>query len=206
MLYIEPNLLTFCVVSLLFALPANAAEHYVSNAGDDDNSGTASTAAWKSIAKLNSFQFAPGDVIHFERGSVWRGQLVPCTGSPQGHVTYTAYGDGPKPLILGSVEKNQSGDWEQVDTNFWRTGPFSVDVGNIIVNDGQRCGIKMWNREDVNAPHKFCYDRQQKTVVLYATQNPATLFDDIECALKRHIINQGGRSYVIYDGLHLAKR
>ena len=99
---------------------------------------------------------------------------------------------------------NDPGDWQPVGTNLWETRPLPVDVGNIIFNNGQCCGIKVWNRDDVNAPNKFCYDRQKKTVLLYATQNSGTLFDDIECALKHHIINQGGRSYVVYDGLHLA--
>lgn len=198
------NPLTFCVVSLLGVLSANAAEYYVSNSGDDDNSGTAPTAAWQSIAKLNGFQFESGDIIHFQCGGQWRGQIVPCSGSPQGHVTYTSYGNGPKPLLLGSVEMNDPGDWKPVGANLWQTRPLPVDVGNIIFNNGQNCGIKMWERTDVDEPNEFCYDRQLKTVLLYAIENPAIRFDDIECALKHHIINQGGRSYVIYDGLHLA--
>ncbi len=196
--------LTLCAVLLLCALPGIAADYYVSNSGSDDSSGIAPAAAWSSLMKVNGFAFAPGDAIHFECGGQWRGQLVPCSGSSQGPVTYTSYGDGAKPLLLGSLELNKTGNWQPVGTNLWQTRPLPVDVGNIIFNNGQSCGIKMWEREDVDASHKFCYDRQQKTVVLYATQNPATLFDDIECALKRHIINQGGKSYVIYDGLHLA--
>ena len=198
------NALTFCVVSLLCALPAIAADYYVSNSGDDDNSGTAEADAWQSIAKVNGFEFAPGDVIHFECGGQWRGTLAPCSGAPQGHVTYTSYGVGAKPLLLGSLEMNKPADWRPVGTNLWETRPLPVDVGNIILNNGQSCGIKMWEREDVDAQNKFCFDREKKTVVLCTAQNPAMLFDDIECALKRHIINQGGKSYVVYDGLHLA--
>ncbi len=180
------------------------ASYYVSNSGDDGNVGTAPTVAWSSLAKVNSFSFAPGDVVYFERSSVWRGQLVPHSGNSQGSVTYTAYGDGPTPLILGSVEKNRPGDWSQQAPNLWCSGPFPVDVGNIIFNNGQSCGIKVWSREDVNAPKKFWYDAGHKSILLFTTTNPAESFDDIECALKRHIINQGSKSYVVYDGLHLA--
>ena len=198
------NPLTFCVVSLLCVLPATAADYYVSNSGDDGNPGRAEADAWQSIAKVNGFEFASGDVIHFECGGEWRGQLVPCSGGPQGPVTYTSYGEGAKPLLLGSLEMNKPADWRPVGTNLWETRPIPVDVGNIIFNNGQSCGIKVWERPDVDAPNEFCFDRQQKTVLLYATQNPAALFEDIECALKRHIISQGGKSYVVYDGLHLA--
>ena len=63
------TLLTLCAVSLLCALPGLAADFYVSNSGSDDNSGIAPTAAWRSLTKVNSFGFAPGDAIHFECGS-----------------------------------------------------------------------------------------------------------------------------------------
>jgi len=197
-------MLAVCVIWLLCVQPAMAAEYYVSNSGDDGNAGTAPAAAWQSIVKVNRFKFAPGDVIHFECGGQWRGQLVPSSGSPQGHITYTSYGEGPKPLLLGSLEMNRPTDWQPAGMNLWETRSIPVDVGNIIFNNGQCCGIKVWNREDVNAPNKFCYDRERKTTLLYAADNPAEKFDDVECALKRHIINQGGKSYVVYDGLHLA--
>jgi len=184
--------------------PLFGASYYVSNSGDDASSGTAPSAAWSSLAKVNAFDLAPGDIVRFERGGSWRGQLVPQSGSEKGHITYAAYGDGPKPLILGSVEKNQPDDWEPVDANLWRAGPFPVDVGNIVFDNGRSCGIKVWERADVNGPNKFWYDRERKTVLLFAEQNPAASFDDVECALKSHIINQGGKSYVVYDGLHLA--
>lgn len=196
--------LGICILWMLCATPGIAVDYYVSGSGDDGNSGTSPAAAWRSMAKVNGFQFAPGDVVHFECGGEWRGQLVPSSGSPQGPVTYTSYGDGPKPLLLGSVEKSEPGDWRPVGTNLWRTGPFPVDVGNIIFNNGQTCAVKVWTEAEVKGPQRFWFDRQQRTVLLCAEQNPAMLFDDIECALKNHIINEGGKSYVVYDGLHLA--
>ena len=135
-------------VALLFALPVlcvpiAAAEYYVSNSGSDSHPGTAPATAWRSLAKVNGFQFVPGDVVRFERGGTWRGQLVPSSGSPQGHVTYTSYGEGPKPLLLGSIEKNKPDDWEPVESRLWRAGPFPCDVGNIVFNNGEKCGIKV---------------------------------------------------------------
>ena len=180
------------------------ASYYVSNSGDDRNAGTAPAAAWCSIEKINGFALAPGDVVHFERGGVWRGQLVPHSGSQKGHVTYTSYGEGPKPQLLGSVEKNAPDDWKEVGENVWSAAPFAVDVGSIIFNDGAVCGFKVWEPADLDEQNKFWYDVKTKAVRVYSSQNPAQRYDDVECALKRHIINQSGRSYVIYDGLHLA--
>jgi hypothetical protein len=81
---------------------------------------------------------------------------------------------------------------------------FRDNADNIVFNDGQGCGIKVWRASDVNAPHKFWYDPEQKQVLLYAERSPPGCYRDIECALTRHIISQGGKSYVLYDGLHLA--
>ncbi len=184
--------------------PAAGADYYVSPSGDDARPGNTPSQAWRSLAKVNDFAFAPGDCVHFARGGTWRGQLVPHGGSPQGSVTYTSYGDGPKPLLLGSLEKDDPQGWEQVETNRWRAGPFPCDVGNIIFDGGRACGVKVWNASDVDGPDKFWFDQQTKTVLLHAAENPASRFNQVECALTRHIISEGGKSYVVYDGLHLA--
>ena len=192
------------LVAMMTGAPLVAAEYYVSASGDDRNPAAGPTRPWRTIAKVNSFAFAPGDVIRFERGGTWREQLDPRSGSEKGSITYTAYGEGPKPLLLGSVEKNRPSDWQQAGPSLWRAGPFPCDVGNIVFNNGQLCGIKVWRDSDVNAPHKFWYDAKGGTILLYGQRCPAEIYQDTECALTRHIISQGGKSYVVYDGLHLA--
>ncbi len=190
---------------LLIGIPSLlGAEYYVSNSGDDRNPGTTPAEAWRTVSKVNGFEFSPGDIVRFEGGGVWREQLVPHSGSEEGHITYTSYGDGSKPLILGSVEKNKPGDWENVGANTWSTGLFDVDVGNIIFNNGEICGIKVWEEKDLDGQDEFWYDAKNKVIVVYSSRNPAEIYDDIECALKRHIIDEGGKSYITYDGLHLA--
>ena len=194
-------------VGLLWAASmslAAAADYYVSNAGNDDASGTSPGQAWRTLEKVNRSALAPGDVVHFERGGAWHGQLVPRSGNEHGYVVYTAYGDGPKPQILGSVEKNRIEDWKRVGEKLWQAGPFPCDVGNIIFNNGETCGKKRWSVAELDEPHEFCYEPETKTVVLYAAKNPAISSMDIECALTRHIIPESGRHHVIYDGLHLA--
>ncbi|MBN1398007.1 MAG: hypothetical protein JXA06_08260, partial [Bacteroidetes bacterium] len=42
--------------------------YYVAANGDDGNSGTSRTSAWRTIAKVNSVTFASGDAVYF-RGS-----------------------------------------------------------------------------------------------------------------------------------------
>ncbi len=71
--------------------------------GSDSNSGTSSTATWKTINKVNNSSFNPGDSILFKKGEIWREQLVvPSSGSIGNPITFGAFGSGDKPIISGS--------------------------------------------------------------------------------------------------------
>ena len=77
--------------------------YYVDTTGNNTNNGTSTSSAWKTISKVNSSSFNPGDQILFKRGEVWREQLtVPSSGSPGNHIVFGAYGTGEKPIIMGS--------------------------------------------------------------------------------------------------------
>ena len=349
---------------------AAAATYYVSNGGADTNDGRSPEAAWRTIARVKAETFAPGDTILLRRGDSWREQLRPCSGDESGHVTYGAYGAGPKPLLLGSVERNDPGDWRHEGANIWATvapepagnqvlpnpsfsqdasfwslhcengasahgsrdiddfdsapagyrvackksgqngshiqlylTPFSVecgrlyrlvfrakctqpftlglpplmksaapwtsysvdpllppirietawqtfthyykcgvtaddarltfflgsalpegavfhvdslsfvecqgdallirDVGNIIFDGEAACGVKVWNESDLDAQGEYWYDEQTHVLKLYSTENPATHYSDIECAIRAHIIDQSHAHHVIYENLAL---
>src|SRR3989442_5272616 len=91
---------------MLFAaagLTCRAATYYVdSTKGADTNTGTSASAAWQSIAKVNSTEFRPADRILLKSGSVWQGQLAPKSSGAEGSpVRIDRYGEGPKPRIEG---------------------------------------------------------------------------------------------------------
>ena len=109
-----------CLLAL--ASPGRAATYYVSDGGSDEADGLAPERAWKSLAQVNSAPLQPGDTVLFRRGSVWRGSLRPHSGAEGAPVTYGAYGDGPKPLFLGSVSRNAPADWQQEAGGCWSTG------------------------------------------------------------------------------------
>ncbi len=68
--------------------------------GDDTARGTAQRAAWRSLGKVNSRRFAPGDEILLRRGQTWTEHLRPQgSGTPQVPITIGAYGEGPRPVI-----------------------------------------------------------------------------------------------------------
>jgi len=356
--------LALALVLLLLGSACSAATYYVSNAGSDEKEGTSPEAPWKTLAHVNQADLQPGDTVLLKRGDSWREQLVPTSGSEDGYVTYGAYGEGPKPLLLGSIAMDDPADWVDEGDNIWSTrGPdgttgaalverltqpewgfwteggadaslsqdtddfdsapasaridcratgeasnhiqlyitplaleagtlyklsfrakstepfgFSMpalmkagppwthyasspgvtveltsewqtfehyymarvsaddtrmaiylgglmpggatlhidslelaecvggtwlpaDVGNIIVDGGPGCGVKRFNEEELAAPGNYWFDEAQHVVKVYAERNPAEIHDSLELAIRDHIIDQGGKSYVIYENL-----
>lgn len=64
--------------------------------GSDTNRGTSSGAPLRSLGKVNSLAFSPGDVVLLRRGQTWSGRLkVPTT------MTVGAWGAGDAPVITG---------------------------------------------------------------------------------------------------------
>lgn len=75
--------------------------YYLDSAhGDDADTGLSPEHAWKSLARVNSGTFGPGDRILLRSGSTWTGFLAPgghgTAGKP---IRIRRYGNGPLPRI-----------------------------------------------------------------------------------------------------------
>ena len=357
------GILAACVVAgaACAARTTPATFHVDCERGDDAAAGTTEPAAWKSLEKVNAAELIPGDRVLFKCGGLWRGQLVPQSGSNGVPIVYGAYGTGAKPILQGSVSRSSPGDWMETAPGIWATRksepqllqkvadlagsswnvhqeggakvkltraqedgrsfvriactaagkasnhiqlwgpaltnapatlvvrvrvrstiPFSLgrvgaildrspyttgfagtagrreigtawqtidiplieaakleaphlhinlgdslpagavfdldavglwaahidtevalsrDVGIVILDHGRKWGVKKWALADVRAPCDYWYDEDGKRVFLACGTNPATTFASIELALTRHIVSQGGRHDVVYDGL-----
>ena len=333
-----------------------------SDSGRDAAEARSEETAWQSLDRVNAADLKPGDTVRFKCGGVWRGSLLPASGDENAPVTYTSYGEGPKPLILGSLPRSRPEDWVKVRENIWATlpmeyrlgeqvldlrkstwghhqeagasvsmteeeapegrtitiactdsgrasnhvqvwgpelavekgtcllmtfrarssqpfrfprisicqgtspwtgfgtagpidreigpqwevfkvvfdisqsseagrlhinlggmlpagavldfqaqslhaatatvaDPLTVDVGNIIFDNGSICGWKKWSVDTLDKPYDYYYDGSSRRVFLYCTANPATVHKSIEMAMKRHVVSQSGAHHVIYDGL-----
>jgi len=345
-------------------MPAGSRYHVDAASGDDRNDGLSPKSAWRTLDQVNRAALRPGDSVLFKRGQAWRGQLVPRSGEQALPVTYGAYGEGPKPRLLGSVSMNSPEDWVNEGRNIWSTRPvgfretgaavdlakakwhvhqengaavtvtepgpdrpcyeircdqpgkaanhvqvfsgtvsvdagqhylfrfrakctasfkmpglsiiksgppyteyaraeqsaspvaqdwteFSVrcskasqaaqdgrlnlslggalpagstlsfqplalvgvvcdqaqpltlDVGNIIFDDGASCGVKKWKVEDLKSAGDYFYAGATWQVKLCSEKNPAEGHRSIELALRRHIVDQGGKHHVTYENLAL---
>jgi len=106
--------------------------HVDSVRGSDERSGLSPTEAWQSLERVNQADLQAGDTVRFVRGGCWRGTLQPRSGRAGAPVTYTAYGEGDKPLLLGSVAQDRPADWVSAGANLWATHAEFRDGGPIM--------------------------------------------------------------------------
>lgn len=110
--------------------------YYLSNDGDDSADGTSPETAWTTIARLNRAQLQKGDAVFFRRGDTWRNEML----LPQPYVTYSAYGEGAKPQLIGSPENGADPDkWSLLERtdNIWVFYRDLPDCGMIVLDEKQ---------------------------------------------------------------------
>lgn len=101
--------------------PAGSTYYVDDTDGNDLAEGQSPGTAWRTIARVNSASLRAGDSVLLKRGGTWREPLIAQSGDESGYITYGAYGEGNKPLLLGSVARNSVSDWKYEGNNIWRT-------------------------------------------------------------------------------------
>ena len=134
-------------------------KYYVSATGDDNNDGLSPEKPWKTIKKVNSTKFSDGDGVFFKRGDTWRVENYESLNAQSG-VTYSAYGTGAKPKIIGSTNADGKENWIPTvyDNVYVYAKPiiykFSSgtinDVGTIIFDGGRAWGIQIQKTREGN--------------------------------------------------------
>ncbi len=89
---------------------------YVSNSGSDDNDGLTPETAWATVGKVNATELPAGSVILFKRGDIWnrQGRLY-----SKSNVTFSAYGEGEKPVFAYYIDASLASDWIKVGENLY---------------------------------------------------------------------------------------
>ena len=136
-------------------------KYYVSNDGNDDNTGSSPDQAWKSIAKVNAAILTAGTTIYFKRGDEWRESLmVDESGTSDSLITFTAYGSGAKPIINGA---DIVSGWSTDSKNIWYSNcPVITDYGMnydyVVLVNGVICK-QVGKKAEVNSAHKYFIDK-----------------------------------------------
>lgn len=183
--------------------------YYVSADGDDRADGSI-TSPWATTGRVSDADLAYGDAVFFRRGDTFRGKFTAKQG-----VTYSAYGEGDKPNIYGSLyDMADPKKWILTDTpNVYKyDATLCDDIGALIFDGGEQCGIKvvkLYNDDktesvnhetgepfytyrdlcrDLNFWHAYRAD-EEKALYLCSTQgNPGERFGSIEFSPKGNIL------------------
>ncbi len=179
---------------------ASGTKYYVSPNGNDSNSGTSSSAPLKTIAGLNAKSLGSGNIVLFERGSVYRTDVALDVVSG---VKYGAYGSGAKPVISGSLKNYAEGTtWTTEDGRIWQTSIGKDDVGNIVFNDGAFYGYRKFDRSKLINDGDYYYDLTGKVLYLFLDQyNPSSYFDSIEISTTPRLVNKQSASSVTLENI-----
>ena len=183
----------------------NGVVYYVSEDGDDSNSGTNQRQPFKSLNKVNSLDLKKGDVGLFRRGDMWRG----CIHTKAG-VTYSAYGKGNKPILNGSpLNAAQSGRWIEthIPNVYAYSEPIDLDVAVLVLNEGEHTAFKVMKRKSVDNSTTLHIDLDEQFAsfadlrrdldfwhepangIVYLCShhgNPSKRFKSIEMPIRRH--------------------
>jgi hypothetical protein len=192
----------FAVLEFLYPKQAKAdsTTYYVANAGNDACDGKSQTigssgaCAWKTISKVNSSSFLPGDSILFNRGDTWREQLsVPSSGSAGLPIIFGAYGSGAKPIINGA---NLITTWTLTGTaNVWSAS--SAQAYQLFRN-----GVRCHNQASLVAlVNDYDFYSDGTTIYVYSTTDPSS--ETWEAGTRAKCISVIDKSYITIENLEL---
>ncbi len=195
------------ITSSLTVNNASAAKYYISETGNDVNDGLSPSTAWLSLSKVHSYHFLPGDSVLFKRGDAWRGQLSNnYDGSADGgYITYSAYGTGPKPKILGSNNLSAPESWVNSSGNIWKSTGMTVskDCANLVFNNETTWGVKKSSLAACTSIGNFYFNPSEHKIYLYSTINPGSYYSHLEAGgvYSENIIEFINAYYIIFDNL-----
>jgi len=203
-----------------------ATQYFVDPSGADSNDGLSPASPWRTITRVNAAALAPCSTVSFKAGGIWRGQLLPHSGSTAaGPITYGAYGAGAAPVLLGSVSESSAASWVNVapyGLTLWRTiapvlnpSAAPVDVGNLVFINavGNRtAGFKKFLTVPLqpvalaavlSQQGDFWSDPGSGYLWMRSATNPGAYYLNIEAALDRDIISLNSIHDVVIQDLSL---
>lgn len=147
----------YFLVFLFFhiCLIGGATNYYVSNSGNDSNTGLTPDKAWQTLTKVNSVSFKAGDQILFEKGSTFYGTLtIKSSGTAGSPIIYGSYGAGVKPAITGFTTITSG--WTNEGGGIYSKAITSESQTNMVVIDGVEYGMGRYpNKENLLTYESF---------------------------------------------------
>ena len=178
--------------------------YYVSNEGDDDNSGLSPENAWQTIAKVNKTRLTPGNVVLFRRGDEWRETINVDDGGASGsYISFGAYGKGEKPIINGA---DPVSGWINTGSKIWESdcplvfSHFGLPYDFVVVADS-----KMYERvsklEELDSEGEFFIGTRagRNRVSIYSAIDPNILKPEVSARMFG--VYTAGQAYISIKNL-----
>ena len=101
-----------CLFLFILLRHCIGADYYVDSVnGSDKNDGLTIKTPWKSHLKAESVSLAPGDVVHFKKGSAFSGSIrISESGTAAKPIRLTSYGKGKLPKFTNPTTRDASGN------------------------------------------------------------------------------------------------
>ena len=178
-----------------------AAIYYVdSTGGSDSNNGMSQSSPWKTIAKVNSSSFNPGDSILFKMGDIWREELnVPSSGTSGNVITFGSYGTGVNPIFSGSALITAG--WTRNSANIWKTTVTTQP--NIVYFNGTR-GTLVASLASISQNFNWFWASNVLYVWSPTDSNPSTYYTSpgIESgSIYDGVLRTNDKSYITINGI-----
>jgi parallel beta-helix repeat protein len=171
--------------------------------GNDSNSGTSSSSPWRTIAKVNSSNFAAGDHILFKRGDSWRESLsLSSSGEAGNPIVIEAYGTGEAPIISGADLVGQA-SWTlcwSCQSNVWRATVSRQP--NIVAFNGALGTPKSSIAALMGAGEWYW---SSDVLYVWCSMNPGSYYTNpgVEVGSRALVVNLSSRSYITLQNLVL---
>jgi hypothetical protein len=108
----------------LGVFPLGAADYFVRQNGDDEAKGTSTSAAWRTIDRVNRSRLQPGDRVLFEAATSFAGNLL---------LSAEDAGTSNAPVVIGSVGEGRATILAGRQTGITVENAGGVTIENLIV-------------------------------------------------------------------------
>ena len=145
--------------------------------GNDQDDGNLPQTAWKSIDKINSLTFNPGDSILFKAGEEWTGRLVlKGSGNENAPIRMDKYGEGINPVINGT------GDLYTIylfNREYWELSNLEITNFNeaeetVNLETWEANNNSVWS-EATSVMPKYTESRTRKCAILVEAEDYGTI-------------------------------
>jgi hypothetical protein len=190
---------------LLAAVAAHAATFHVAPTGADTNPGTIEAPLATPPKGLDVAQ--PGDSVLLQRGATFRGALrFPRDGAEEQPIRLGAYGEGPKPEILGSIAAT---GWEQHAGEVYRLaipkerfGPGYAQPYSVYEYDPGRVPVRLQRDPAIpTARGHFTYDQAAGMLYVITSDGAPPAQHRLEVPVLAQLVDVSRRAWLQVEDL-----